>query len=663
MDRVATRRRAALAWTLRSEGVAECCWWFLVCVAATSAAKLAALASVYRHSDAFVLDEIAASSGEATPRALLIALLLARDVLQCALLTACVFALAAAFPRRRGLVLRGAALVLALVMLGNHVAFMQLGTFASIDLLATAWGWVRLHPHALSACLTPRSGLVVLLSVTGIALPRAMLRGARRQRALARLQHGVPVLALALVALGAVCAPIGSARFGGRAFAVHGYWGDVLSAALKGETTSPLALTIPSERELMAHYRALAFYPPPSASAHLLHPELEARIRPRNLIVVGLETAARAFYPLTTSRSLPTFARMTEHAIVNEHHYTTSPYTRIANFSILSGLYAPPSGLPVRFGPIASDGFASVLRTRGYETTYVDSWVLDWLPGSGERAQAHMLGFDTVIDSKVHRDDGVYEVLVKGEEVAFDTAFARIAAAQDHGHKAAVFIGTMLGHGPWPAAQGQDKLDGPARLHQIALVFDGLFDRLLQRLAARGLSDDVIIAVVGDHGLRYADEFESLGRHYSHSDLSFNVPFLLYAPGLVDSTIHVPYATSHVDISPTLLHLVGQPTDGLLAHGNYVLDGRLADRILFLSNSRLGPLDGLRYHGVHFTYHALSGVAEFGDGGDPPRMSRLTAAAARALPPPLRDPAALLDAFAAHANLVAGRLLQRGRAR
>src|SRR4029077_2392439 len=133
-------------------------------------------------------------------------------------------------------------------------------------------------------------------------------------------------------------------------------------------------------------------------------------------------------------------ARMTERAIVSQHHYTTSPYTRIANFSMLSGLYAPPSGLTVRFGPIATDGFASVLRKRGYETSYVDSWVLDWLPGSGERAQAQMLGFDTVIDSAVHRDDGVFEVLTKAEEVAFDTAFARIARADEHGHKAAVFI-------------------------------------------------------------------------------------------------------------------------------------------------------------------------------------------------------------------------------
>ena len=651
----------AIGQALRSERAAELCWWYLVCALATSAAKLAALGSVYRHSDGFVLDEMAAASGAAMPRWMLLALVLARDFLQSGLLAAGLFVLGAAVSAgQRSRLYRVGAFGLALLILGNHVAFMQLGTFASADSLVTAWWWLRLHPQALWAYATPGAAGVLALVMLGIALPAAMVRLARKSRALARVQRGLPAFACVLLLSGLVCAPMASARFGERAFPVHGYWADVIGAAWKGDATSPLSLAIPPESALLSQYSKLAFYPQPPAASQLLRPELEPRIRPRHIIVVGLETAPREFYPLTAAKDLPTFARMTEHAIVSEHHYTTSSYTRIANFSMLSGLYAPPSGLAVRFGPIATDGFASVLRTRGYETSYVDSWVLDWLPGSGERAQAGMLGFDTVIDSKVRRDDGVYEVLERAEEVAFDTAFARVAHAQAHGHKAAVFIGTMLGHGPWPAAKGQEALDGAARLHRIALVFDQLFARLLERLAQDGLREEVIILVVGDHGLRYAEEFGSLGRTYSHSDLSFKVPFLLYAPGLLDATVHVPHATSHVDISPTLLHLVGEPTEGLLYHGGYVLDGRLANRILYLSNSRLGPLDGLHYHDQHFTFHALSGVAELGDGADPTSMTALTRDSARSLPPPLRDPGALLDAFAAHANLVAGRLLQRG---
>jgi hypothetical protein len=364
---------AALASALRSERIAELCWWYLVCVAATSAAKLAALGSVYRHSDGFVLDEMAPGHGTALPRALLIALVLARDLLQSALLAGFVFVCGAALPpRNRAFVYGCGTLLVALVISGNHVAFMQLGTFASEAALGTAWTWVKLHPQALRSYFTLSAVWLALLTLGAIMLPTAMVRAARGSRALIRVQRWLPAFTLALLLCGLVCAPIATARFGARAFPLHGYWAEVAAAAWENRATTPLALAIPPEATLLAQYQALAFAPPPTAAKQWQRPDIEARRRPRHLIVVGLETAPRAFYPLTTATDLPTFARMTERAIVSEHHYTTSPYTRIANFSMLSGLYAPPSGSPVRFGPIATDGFASLLRARGYETSYVD---------------------------------------------------------------------------------------------------------------------------------------------------------------------------------------------------------------------------------------------------------------------------------------------------
>jgi hypothetical protein len=648
---------------LGDERAAEAFWAYLVLAAATCAAKLACLASVYRHSDGLVFDEMAAR-GRALSRPALFALILARDVLDTAGIAAALLAVAVVVPRRRSsAVYRLGALLLLGVIAVNHVSFLELGTFASTDVVRTAWGWVSLHPETLRSSLTTNAALAAAAGVCCVFLPGVLVRGAGRFRPLGAVQRGLPLVVLAVVVAGTAFSRLAIARFGERAFPVHGYWESVARAAWEGGERSPLSAHAPPQAALLAEYRKLAFVPPVPDTPELVVPSIESRIRKRHVLVVGLETAARAFYPLTTSADLPTFRRMTERAIVSDAHYTTSSYTRIANFSMLSGLYAPPSGLPVRFGPIAGDGLAAVLRTRGYETSYVDSWVLDWLPGTGEREQARMLGFDTVIDSSVHRDDGVYEVLVEGEKVAFDTAFSRIVQAEEHGHKAAVFIGTMLGHSPWPAAEDRQSLDGAARLHEIALVFDRLFAQLLARLAERGLGDDVLILVVGDHGLRYAAEFESLGLRYSHSDVSFNVPFLLYAPGLVDATVHAPFATSHVDVTPTLLHLVGESTAGMLHDGAYVLDGRLARRVLYLSNSRLGPLDGLRWGGHHFTYHALSGVAEVGSGAEPASMMPLSASPlASTLPEPLRDPAALLEAFAEHADQTAARLLERGAA-
>ena len=101
---------------------------------------------------------------------------------------------------------------------------------------------------------------------------------------------------------------------------------------------------------------------------------------------------------------------------------------------------------------------------------------------------------------------------------------------------------------------------------------DSLVGQFIKTLKDNGVIDQVIIAITGDHGLRFSYEFELLGHQFFHSDLTFNVPLLIYSPGLFDKSIPLPYLTSHVDIAPTLLFLVGVPTEGLIHHGMNVLD-------------------------------------------------------------------------------------------
>jgi hypothetical protein len=63
--------------------------------------------------------------------------------------------------------------------------------------------------------------------------------------------------------------------------------------------------------------------------------------------------------------------------------------------------------------------------------------------------------------------------------------------------------------------------------------------------------------------------------------LSYHVPFLLYAPGIVDHTIHVEQVTSHIDIAPTLLDLLGVKTLRELEEGSPVWDARIRNRTTF----------------------------------------------------------------------------------
>jgi arylsulfatase A-like enzyme len=116
----------------------------------------------------------------------------------------------------------------------------------------------------------------------------------------------------------------------------------------------------------------------------------------------------------------------------------------------------------------------------------------------------------------------------------------------------------------------------------------------------------VIVVVTGDHGLRYAAEYSSFGFATHEGNLDFNVPFLLYAPGLIDRRIDLPYSTSHIDIAPTLYFLLGIPTDSLHLHGENMLDRRLEDRATFLMNTGIYPVDGFEFKTHRFSANTIT---------------------------------------------------------
>jgi phosphoglycerol transferase MdoB-like AlkP superfamily enzyme len=171
-------------------------------------------------------------------------------------------------------------------------------------------------------------------------------------------------------------------------------------------------------------------------------------------------------------------------------------------------------------------------------------------------------------------------------------------------------LGTTIGHYPWPAKPGAKDRSNEQKMFDIAALFDELLGEFLQSLNDRGLGDQVLIAITGDHGFRMRTEFESVGLKAEHGDIAFNVPFLLYGPGLFEKQIPIPYVTSHVDIAPTLLALSGIQDDSWLHHGTNMLDQRLRSRATFMMNTNLSPVSGFRWNGCHYTLNDLTGQVQ-----------------------------------------------------
>src|SRR6202040_1092872 len=80
-------------------------------------------------------------------------------------------------------------------------------------------------------------------------------------------------------------------------------------------------------------------------------------------------------------------------------------------------------------------------------------------------------------------------------------------------------------------------------------------------------------------------------------DISFHVPMLIYAPQLLKASVTIPWLTSHIDISPTLLDLMGVDRRRDLEQGSPIWDAALQGRTTFFFARHYFSADGYYANG------------------------------------------------------------------
>lgn len=104
------------------------------------------------------------------------------------------------------------------------------------------------------------------------------------------------------------------------------------------------------------------------------------------------------------------------------------------------------------------------------------------------------------------------------------------------------------------AAQRQQLV----RLYDLEVAFvDDQVGRLLRELAALGLADDTLVAIVSDHGEEFWDHGGVEHGHTLHDEL-IRVPLVLRGPGVPRGLRYEPLVRT-TDLAPTLLDLLGLP--------------------------------------------------------------------------------------------------------
>jgi arylsulfatase A-like enzyme len=513
----------------------------------------------------------------------------------------------------------------------------QTGSLPGPDTWSAGWRWAADHPGVLPGALGWRgTGLAAILVLWLLAPP--LLTRALEHPTSTRAGTTIAVLGPALlVAVAAVDLASGLRVAGnpGPPLAARTFW-SLLAAPWAEGSTAGMAPPLAEVRRAIAE---LSWPEGRPAPADWLVDVPSAQRRPRHVVLITLETAPQRFYDLERA-DLPTFARMAARGVVADRHQTTAPMTSLAMFSLLTGAYPPASVRASverldRYPAIASESLPARLRATGYDTTFVDSYDLSW-NGPDEWRILERLGFERIVDVRTTSTSrgpaetaseadstftaGAFERRLASEARSFALVRDRLIEAQARKRWAFITLATHLGHYDWPMpsapgpAVANATPDREDPLRHVLRTLDRLFGGLLQAIEARGMAEDVILVVTGDHGLRFRLEFDALGTPFVHGDATFHVPLLIHAPGLLASQTRVPFVTSHVDVAPTLIDLLGLPRTEDAQDGGSLLDRRVAARLTLLPSGRypgLRPADGLHWKGAYYTAYDMTGRVMF----------------------------------------------------
>ena len=276
----------------------------------------------------------------------------------------------------------------------------------------------------------------------------------------------------------------------------------------------------------------------------------------RNVLLISIDTcrADRLScygYPRASTPNIDAVAR---DGVLFRQALTPVPMTLPSHSSTFTGTYPPTHGVRTNDGyhlaPSSPDGqagnvtLAKVLQAAGIQTAaFVGGFPLDARFGLDQ-------GFETydgrfAAEGRAHDRRTAEEVTRRG-----------LAWLDAHSQKPFfLFQHYYDAHSPYQPPPPFDKTFADDPYAGGIAYIDSWIGRVVDHLRARGLYDNTLIIIVGDHG-------ESLGEHgeRTHSffvyQATLRVPLVIRAPGLGQGH-KITQAVSLVDLMPTTLSLLG----------------------------------------------------------------------------------------------------------
>ncbi len=363
----------------------------------------------------------------------------------------------------------------------------------------------------------------------------------------------------------------------------------------------------------------------PQPPAPRQEPAVTADGKPWNILFFVLESTG-ADYIFDTSLGNPTpmpfLQKMTRGGLFLSNHFTDANNTAKAAFSLFTGLY-PSTGRKI----IVTDKNIAIPTLNRYLPADYDYFLIHPTEPGFSFPPALFLnnGLQNFYNQENLPPDRhpAPNGLARNEIDSFDFLIKRLDSAREP------FLGiywSFIPHYPY-ADYGPEFRILPGVTKRQAYynnlhTLDTQLQRVYEHLVKTGEADRTLFVFVGDHGEAFGQHPHVWAHTFGFNSEMFRAPMLFWQPKLVAPQV-IKFPTSHVDVTPTLLDILGIPYDPTRFQGESVLRGAPRRKYIFTMDAHCEYISAINPEmqkvilGFHANYFGANYFAAFNLVKDP----------------------------------------------
>ncbi len=351
-------------------------------------------------------------------------------------------------------------------------------------------------------------------------------------------------------------------------------------------------------------------------------PTLRLEQPPRNVILLVLESTSTQYlsvyggpYGVT-----PRLAAEAAHALVFDNFYCLVGLTANAEVAINLAIYPGMTWreYTVEHPNLPGTSLADVLRSRGYRTSFIHNGDLEY---TNQREFLTGRGFDDLWD---YHNLGCGEPGTKErnyfswgveDRCLVDGVLKWID--QDRERPFFALAWTIQAHHPYtlvpePEIDFFQGNEPPGDTYSLGLYLNVLHEtdrqigRLLDGLRERGLANDTLVVITGDHGEAFGHPHDTFGHGGQLYEENVKVPFILWNPRAFTDGRRSATIGSQVDLNPTILDCLGFVAPDSW-QGHSLFDPNRPPRAYFYA-ANSDYLFGVREGNWKYVYNASAGL-------------------------------------------------------